>query len=396
MNLETFVLIINDREEVLTVDEGLKREWSGFLRKKILFRDIPWQRFFTNQPSLNEGRYFLKSRTGQAYEQLTFLEGRSHRKVIVFSRVVENQEASVSKREARGEKMKSLLRIIENVASVDSTVLFLGETGVGKSWFAQYLYEQSNRKDGPFISVNCSTLPPSLIEAELFGYEQGAFTGGDAQGKIGLFEAADGGVIFLDEIAELPYSMQSKLLEVLQNQKIRRIGGTESIQVDVRIIAATNESLIDLVREKKFREDLYYRLNVVPLTIPPLRERREEIIPLATSFFERYNAKYGTSVPFTNDLKKQFMSHHWGGNIRELENTIERIVVTQQTTFMPVESVTDVDIYPSLREAKYEFEKRLILDAYERLGTTYKVAEALKVDQSTISKKMTTYREEGI
>jgi transcriptional regulator with PAS, ATPase and Fis domain len=304
----------------------------------------------------------------------------------------------------RSGKMKKVMDIIHKIASVDSTVLLLGESGVGKSMLARVIHQVSSRREQPFLSINCGTLPDSLIESELFGYEPGSFTGGKSGGKKGLLEAADGGTVFLDEIAELPFHVQSKLLEVLQENTFRRIGSVEKQKTNIRIIAATNKDLKQMVSEKRFREDLYYRLHVVPLAIPPLRERREDILPLAEHFVQVFNQKYNRRFILSADSRERFLNYHWPGNVRELENTIERMVVTfsEESGDIWGEVSGTLELLPAgsggelppLKEAKKQLEKELILRAYQRYENTYKAAEALQVDQSTIVKKLKQYRQE--
>ena len=213
------------------------------------------------------------------------------------------------------------------VAPLDTTVMLLGESGVGKEVFAKYIYCASQRKGQSFIKVNCGAIPENLIESELFGYEKGAFTGADKNGKIGLFEAASHGTLFLDEIGELPMKMQVKLLRVLQEKEVERIGSAKPVRVDVRVIAATNRDLEEMVEKGTFREDLYYRLMVFPIKIPPLRERREDILPLAERFLEELNGKYGFHREFSDEVCQSMRNYGWPGNIRELRNVVERAVI---------------------------------------------------------------------
>ncbi len=223
--------------------------------------------------------------------------------------------------------MLEVYSLVERVRDTKTTVLILGESGVGKEKVAQAIHYGSNRADRPFVAVNCAALPESLIESELFGYERGAFTGAVASRK-GRFELADGGTLFLDEMGDLPYLMQIKLLRVIQERAFERIGGTATITVDVRIIAATNRDLESLVQEGKFREDLFYRLNVFPIVVPPLRERTSDIMLLSDHFVERYAAHHGKKVTrISTPAIDMLMSYHWPGNVRELENCIERAVI---------------------------------------------------------------------
>ena len=222
--------------------------------------------------------------------------------------------------------MRAIQSIIESVADTDATVLIRGESGVGKDLVARAIHAHSERRQGPFIKVNCAAIPQGLLESELFGHEKGAFTGAHRR-KAGQFEYAKAGTIYLDEIAELPLGLQAKLLHVLQDFKFGRVGGHELIDVDARVIAATNRNLEQAMARGEFREDLYYRLNVVELVVPPLRERREEIPLLASWFLDRFNEQYGRQKQLSPDTLARLTGHVWSGNVRELENTIRRMVV---------------------------------------------------------------------
>ncbi len=224
-------------------------------------------------------------------------------------------------------KMKEVQEIIEQVADTDITVLIRGESGTGKELVARMLYAKSARRTKPFVKINCAALPSELLESELFGFEKGAFTGAQRR-KLGKFEYANGGTIFLDEISEMHPNLQAKLLQVLQDGEFSRLGGENDVNVDTRVIAATNRNLERAVREGSFREDLFYRLNVVSITIPPLRDRIDDVPLLVDYFLKRYNEQYHKSVPFLSDATMEtFLSYTWPGNVRELENMIKRIVV---------------------------------------------------------------------
>lgn len=227
------------------------------------------------------------------------------------------------------EVMDDLFKILLNIAPTDSTVMIYGESGTGKEVLANFVHQNSLRRDKPFIPINCAAIPAELMEAEFFGYEKGAFTGANREGKAGLFEMADNGTIFLDELGEMPLSLQSKLLRVLESGEVKRIGSSKTIKTNVRIIAATNRNLNKMVEENTFREDLYYRLNVIPVKIPPLRERPEDIEALSEHFLREYNRKYGRNITLSYDVMKQFKKYPWPGNIRELRNEIERYVITE-------------------------------------------------------------------
>lgn len=310
---------------------------------------------------------------------------------------------------AHSEKMKDIMGIVKKISYVDSTILLLGKSGVGKSMLAKLIHKYSQRAHKNFVAVNCGAIPEPLMEAELFGYTHGSFTGGKKGGKKGIFESANNGTIFLDEIGELPLNLQVKLLEVLQESYIRPIGETKVIPIDVRIIAATNQNLFQLVQQKKFREDLYYRLNVVPIEIPSLEERGEDVIYLTRYFLKKKIDKYGVFKTFHPEVEHVFTKYKWPGNVRELENIIERLFITTEETeitlahlpsFFHSLSSSSVSYYDCknqiipLKEAKKMVERDLIQKAYELYKSTYKAAEVLGVDQSTIAKKLKEFRKE--
>jgi len=300
--------------------------------------------------------------------------------------------------------MKHVVELVEKVAGVDSTVLIQGESGVGKGVIASKIHKLSKRKDGPFITINCGAIPDNLLESELFGYEGGAFTGAKKEGKKGLIELANGGTIFFDEISELPLNLQVKLLYVIQEKKLIRVGSSSYINVDIRIIAATNRDLQQLVKEKKFREDLFYRLNVVPIIIPPLKHRKEDIPILLDYYLKFFSEKYGLQKKLTPDAIEILCSYNWPGNVRELENLIERLIVTIEAfEILPVhlpeyifhhdkdaENVFVLEICP-LKKATEEVERQLIKKAFARYKNTYRMAEILGVNQSTVVRKMHQY-----
>jgi transcriptional regulator with PAS, ATPase and Fis domain len=256
------------------------------------------------------------------------------------------------------------------------------------------IHRTSDRKEKPFLQINCGAIPESLIESELFGYEPGAFTGADSRGKPGLFETANGGTVFLDEISELPLHLQSRLLGVIQDKAFFRVGGREVTSVDVRLIAASNKDLAALAAAGKFREDLYYRLNVVPIRLPALRERREDIPLLIRYFTDRFNRKYQTYKELSRDLVNDLVARPWKGNVRELENLIERLIVTSAE-----ETISREDIVPTmgqrdgqnsltLKEMLFEQEQKILLQALRQHGTTRRVAEALGISQASAARKL--------
>lgn len=287
----------------------------------------------------------------------------------------------------------------------DATVLILGESGTGKEVISELIVNTSPRKDKPYLQINCGAIPENLIESELFGYEKGAFTGADAKGRKGLFEAANGGTVFLDEIGDLPLHMQVKLLRVLQQKRIVRVGGTETVNLDVRIIAATNKDLKQMVKEGRFREDLYYRLNVVPIEIPPLRDRKEDILPLVNHFLTVANRKYHTNKSIYSDTIDVLESYSWPGNVRELENLMENLVITTPGDIIRRENLSerlqfstedrgfaeDTEVI-TLKETVERAEYMAIQKAIRQCGSIRKAAVALGVDPSTIVRKQQNYQ----
>lgn len=300
---------------------------------------------------------------------------------------------------AGSEAMEHVISAIKQVAGLDVTVLISGETGVGKEVVANAIRVHSKRETGPFVKVNCAAIPANLLEAELFGYEKGAFTGAVQTGKMGLFELADKGTLLLDEIGEMSMDLQSKLLRVIQHREFTRIGGTRVIQTDVRILSATNCELKELVRIGKFREDLYYRLNVFPIIIPPLRERPEDIELLARHFLSLFNVKHGKNISVDRQGMDILQRYGWPGNVRELQNIIERIVIVSESSISVsaarIAALLEMDMIltavceenAGLYQVLQETERHMIEKAIKIGGSTRKAAALLKVDQSTIVKK---------
>lgn len=297
-------------------------------------------------------------------------------------------------------KMLNIIQMSIRVAPLDTTVLITGETGAGKEEIAKLIYRNSDRKTKQFIKVNCGSIPKTLIEAELFGYEKGSFTGASKDGKIGLFEVADGGVLFLDEVGELPLDMQVKLLRVLQDGEFTRVGGVNTITTDVRILAATNRNLEEMVKEKIFREDLYYRLNVVPIIVPPLRERRDDILPLTQHFLCSLNNKYKFKKSISSEALNTLYSYEWKGNVRELRNIIERTMIMSDQDIinkndLPREIlvwdneqniINENEIIP-LKQALDRVERQLLKAAFNIHGNVRDAAKALEIDPSTFVRK---------
>ncbi len=310
----------------------------------------------------------------------------------------------------RSKKMEDIVKISQRVAVTDSTVLILGETGVGKTLLAKLIHKLSPRTDGPFITLNCAAIPDQLFESELFGYSPGAFTGANKTGKTGLIELADGGTLFLDEIAEISPRLQAKLLQVIEERQFFNIGGKTPKKIDIRILTATNRDLKTCVKNGLFREDLYYRLNVIEILIPPLRERPEDIIFLAEHFLNIHNKKYGTNKRLSRDAQDLILAYSWPGNVRELSHIIERLVITVpgnviKPQHLPLlvndiietgnkdndELISVTKLMP-LDHALEKVEKHLVITAYNRLKSSYKVAEVLDISQSKAYRLMRKFQ----
>ncbi|MDD3652755.1 MAG: sigma 54-interacting transcriptional regulator [Desulfotomaculaceae bacterium] len=299
---------------------------------------------------------------------------------------------------ANSKQMQQLLETVYQIASVDSTVLILGETGVGKDIIAHIIHDASPRSRGPFLKINCGAIPADLLESELFGYDGGAFTGANRSGKPGFFELANKGTIFLDEIGDLPKKLQVKLLAVIQDQRITRIGGVKEKQVDVRVITATNRDLEEMVRQGEFREDLFYRLNVVPISIPPLHERKEDIPYLISHYTEIFNQKYNRKVLFSNEAVKVLNKYNWPGNVRELANLVERVVVTSRELlvlpeFLPKKYLLAPDDehqpdFKSLREAVEEYELQFVKKVADLSNSRKEAADKLGISLSSLTRRL--------
>ncbi|GFI61042.1 regulatory protein AtoC [Clostridiales bacterium] len=308
---------------------------------------------------------------------------------------------------AASEAMEELYKILLDIAPTDSTVMIYGESGTGKEVLASFVHQNSMRSDKPFIPINCAAIPEELMEAEFFGYDRGAFTGANREGKAGLFEMANNGTIFLDELGEMPMSLQSKLLRVLESGEVKRIGSSRTIKTDVRIIAATNRSLKKMVQENTFREDLYYRLNVIPIKIPPLRERPEDIEALSDHFLTEYNRKYGKCVVLSEKVIEDFKKYSWPGNIRELRNEIERYVITDGRMRTSLDLGTQLDenwaerddtsvggYRGTLKEVMARYEMEYIDSVIKECGGVMtEAAKKLDIHRSGLYKKLDKFKE---
>ncbi|GBF34438.1 sigma-L-dependent transcriptional regulator [Desulfocucumis palustris] len=386
-------LAIQDRKPVTSLDEY----WSG---KCCLTSSIP---VFNDQGEIWRAVATVRDITllQESYTELL----NAKEQVRLYRDELDRLE---EERQLGGEfvgnsaAVQKVISTVRRLAKVDSTVLILGETGVGKDVVAKMIHNLSFRADAPFIKVNCGAIPETLIESELFGYEKGSFTGARREGKPGMFELAQGGTIFLDEVAELPLQLQVKLLQAVEEHTIFRIGGIQPVKLNLRIIAATNRNLEEMIAKEMFREDLYYRLKVLPVSIPPLRERKEDIPLLVNHLIKKLNEKMGLAAKrFAKGTVDIMSCYHWPGNVRELRTVIEHLLVmVEGDTIIPddlpsslrrsagQESV--VNIQP-LKQAVQELEKKIISLAIKQYRNSYEVAKVLQVNQSTVIRKAKKY-----
>jgi two-component system, NtrC family, response regulator AtoC len=340
-------------------------------------------------------------RTNQMYDEAGDLTG-----VVATIKDI-TEEAAPQKREVIGDSgpMREVMNFVRRVAASEATTILLeGENGTGKDLIAKTLHYQSLRQAEPFIAINCAAIPETLLESELFGYEKGAFTDAKAQ-KRGIFELADKGTLFLDEIGEIPTMLQAKLLRVLEDQTFRRLGGLKDIHLDLRVVAATNKNLREAVKEGAFRQDLYFRLNVIQIHIPPMRERTEDILPLTTFFIEHYNKKFKRNIEGVSDgAARLLLSHDWPGNVRELRNAIERAMILEESSVISAaslpmaisrpesngtpNSMTPVEI-PTDGLSLEDNERSLLAKALEKTaGNQTQAARLLRITRDTLRYKM--------
>ncbi len=341
------------------------------------------------------------TRDVKAFSQLYESMERQKEELSNLRDMVFEEDGFIAGNDSSGGIKAKLLKL----AALDVPVLLTGETGVGKGIAAKVIHSAGRGKNKALVKINCGIIPENLIESELFGYERGAFTGAERSGKKGKVEMAEGGTLFLDEIGEMPLSVQVKLLDFLQDGTFTRVGGTQEHKVNTRIIAATNRDLEKMCREGAFRQDLYYRINVMPFEIPPLRERPADLEALTRHFVSRCNQKYNGRKEFSDKARIALKEYHWPGNIRQLEHVIERLYVMTDGDIITEKDLRDIlhgevsehtggfaapqlkctGLMP-LKDAKWELEKQLVSQAYKEYGNTYKVANALKIDQSTVVK----------
>lgn len=304
---------------------------------------------------------------------------------------------------AESRAMRDVLRTVHKVAPVDIALLITGESGVGKNVLARLTHQVSPRCSGPFVEINCAGIPENLLESELFGYEGGAFTGAKTQGKPGRIAQAHGGTLFLDEVGELPLSLQAKLLQVIQEKQIVRLGGTRPLDIDFRLITATNQHLEALVEKKYFRSDLFFRLNVMPLHITPLRHRPEDILPLCACVLDKLALRYHMRKRLSPAVERSLLAYQWPGNVRELHNVLERMAVVSEGGVLTEADLPEhmrcgqppLAAHLSLPEALERLERHLVQEAYRRHGTTVAVAKALGISQPTAARKIQRHARNG-
>ena len=334
-------------------------------------------------------------------------EANALRKKQSNTRIVKRAEDAAStsgKLIGTSTALKALWQTIEKVAPSNGTVLVTGESGVGKEIISDEIYRLSSRSDKPFIKVNCASIPLNLLESELFGYEKGAFSGANNTGKKGLFELANGGTLLLDEIGDMPLDLQAKLLRAIQNKEITRVGGTKKINLDIRFIAATNCNLREKIKEGSFRQDLFYRLNVIPITIPPLRERKEDIEPLCEYFIQHYGKEKGSYLKLSSGNYNMLKAYNWPGNVRELENVIEYLTICTsangEVDNSLLEGIMDIkhdeasDLFSAaqtLPDAVAAYEKQLIEAALNASQNLRDAGMRLGINASTVSRKIRQY-----
>ena len=357
----------------------------------------------TSRPVFANGELVMVVSTNRDFDEIERLKvrlGESESEAKKYREEMERiRDELISSQDiiAEDEASVKLLYRANKVAKVDSSVLIVGETGTGKEEYAKYIHRSSPRREQPFIRINCGAISQTIIESELFGYEKGAFTGANASGKMGLFEAANHGTIFLDEIGELPYIMQVKLLRVLQELDIVRVGGTHPIQIDVRVISATNRDIKQMIQENLFREDLYYRLSVVTLEVPPLRERRNDILALVRCFVEELNKKYGMDKTLTKNAFQLLKNYSWPGNVRELKNCLEEALVMcegdriDQSDFLFLQQGNILNPPKgdwTLGQVMEQIEYQYLKNALQEHGSIRKAAASLGLPPSTYARRL--------
>ncbi|GIU79202.1 MAG: hypothetical protein KatS3mg005_2440 [Bryobacteraceae bacterium] len=422
-------LVLYDRDHVIRGVNAAAEQLLGMTADDLIGRDCrqmfhcqecePGCGLHAGLVQLNGSNGAVRLHTANGFERLVVLKTTPFRSadgsLEGFLATIKDVGAEVEsqKREiiAESPAMREVLNFVRRVAiSEASTILLEGENGVGKDLIAKTLHYQSLRASEPFIAINCAAIPETLLESELFGYEKGAFTDARAQ-KRGIFELADKGTLFLDEIGEIPLMLQAKLLRVLEEQSFRRLGGLRDINLDLRVVAATNKNLREAVKEGAFRQDLYFRLNVIHITIPPLRERPEDIAALANFFVQHYNKKFKRQMEgISPEAMRLLLAHDWPGNVRELRNAIERAMILEDSSFItpqslprsisrldasapPQPSAAPLPVLPDSGLGLEENERRLIIAALEKTGGNQtQAAKLLQITRDTLRYKMKKFR----
>jgi len=417
VNLNWEITYFNRAAEEIT---GVKRQqalgklcWEVFKSNMCETSCALKQTLKTNQPIVNKTAYIINTQGEKIPISLSTAVLKDEQGKIIGGaetfrdlREIEQLKQNLSKQFRLGEivsrspLMQQIFETIPTIAESDAPVLILGETGTGKELLAKTIHALSRRKKNPFVAINCAALPEQLLESELFGYKKGAFTGA-YQDKPGRFYLANKGTLFLDEIGDMALNLQAKLLRVLQEKTIEPIGGTKSIRIDVRIIAATNKDLTQLMKEKKFREDLYYRLNVIKINLPPLRKRKEDIPLLADFFLAKFNQLYHKRIlQISPEVLSIFTNYDWPGNVRELENVVERAVIlakNKEITLKDLPEELNLLHAPStsnnpLKTNKQELEKKLLIQTLQKYANNKtKAAKALGIHKTTLYRKLKKY-----
>ncbi|QAS52061.1 sigma-54 interaction domain-containing protein [Halobacillus litoralis] len=386
-------MVIESKERVTfvqTVADGKKLLVTGlpvFDEEGELFRVVSYSHDVTELMEIKSGMEEMTVEMERVRKELNRLKNQSEEKFI-----------------GKSDGMRKVLAIADQVAGVDANVLLLGESGVGKTQLANMIHDKSERREGPFIEVNCGAIPEALFEAELFGYEGGSFTGATKGGRKGFAEMASGGTLFLDEVGELSLQNQVKVLKLIQKKSFYPVGGRKELQSDFRLISATNRQLDKSVEQKQFREDLYFRLNVVPIIIPPLRERKEDITPLIHSFLDHFTSRYNRKRVLSREVLHDLNGLEWRGNVRELINLVERLIVTSHNSIIEPDDLPDgyrknINSYSevnnfeeSLNRTLERVEKERLARAKQKFKTTTKMAEALGISQPSVVRKLKKHR----
>jgi len=386
---ETIIQKLNTGKEILVSGVPIRDEYGDIKKIVCNIRDL------AKLNLLEKEIIDLEQKKQQVSQELKELQGRKNLRDSIIT---------------QDEKMKQVIDRAIRVAQIDSTVLIQGESGVGKEGIVNLIHQYSHRNDKPLIKINSSAIPSELLESELFGYEPGSFTGANQKGKIGKLEMASGGTIFFDEIGDMPLALQVKLLRVLQEYEIVRIGGVKPVKVDLRVITATNRNLEEDVAKGTFRKDLFYRINTIPIYVPKLEDRKDDIVPLVYHFLKEIKNKYGINREFSNESLKIIKSYSWPGNVRELKNLIERVSlmickpvieaddIKKEMHFTPTNTndvnenynISEVQTEP-LKETLKKYEINIIKNTIIKYPSIRKAAKALQIDQSTLVRKIKNY-----